>query len=163
MIFLNSASSAAVLVFYLPSVWHTTNIKGKQRKARVGNILKSLDKNTIFNEHPVVKPCNFRYETHHMMNAKKRYFWLFLLTSIFIFLLYLLKSRQVRLRTRRLTSSRENAPDFISRQELEEFELLAQNEEFRLERSCRMETCFNFERCKNDFKVKLEAWSTFKF
>ena len=53
MIFLNSASSAAALVFYLPGVCTKTDTKGKQRKARVRNILKSLEKNTLFNEHPV--------------------------------------------------------------------------------------------------------------
>ena len=41
------------LVFYLPGVCTQTDTKGKQRKARVRNILKSLKKNTIFNEHPV--------------------------------------------------------------------------------------------------------------
>ena len=30
-----------------------TDTKGKQRKARVRNVLKSSEKNTIFNEHPV--------------------------------------------------------------------------------------------------------------
>ena len=53
MIFLNSASSAAVLVFYLPGVFTHTDTNGKQRKTRVWNILKFLEKNTIFNEHPV--------------------------------------------------------------------------------------------------------------
>ena len=54
MIFLNSASSAAALVFYLPGVCtHTDTEEGKHRKTRVQNILKSLEKNTIFNEHPV--------------------------------------------------------------------------------------------------------------
>ena len=50
MIFLNSANSAAALVFYQPGVCTHTDTEGKQRKARVRNILK----NTIFNEHPVV-------------------------------------------------------------------------------------------------------------
>ena len=49
MIFLNSASSAAALVFYLPGKLR----KGKLRKARVRNILKIFGKNTKFNEHPV--------------------------------------------------------------------------------------------------------------
>ena len=53
VIFLNSASSAAALVFYLPGVCTHTDAEGKQRKARVWNILKSLKKNTILNEHPV--------------------------------------------------------------------------------------------------------------
>ena len=44
VIFLNSASSAAALVFYLPVVCTHTNTEGKQRKARVWNILKSSEK-----------------------------------------------------------------------------------------------------------------------
>ena len=51
VIFLNYASSAAALVFYLPGVCTHTDTVGKQRKARVRNILKSSEKNT--NEHPV--------------------------------------------------------------------------------------------------------------
>ena len=52
MIILNSASSAAALVFYLPGVSTHTDTEGKQRKTRVWNILKSLEKKpTIFNEH----------------------------------------------------------------------------------------------------------------
>ena len=53
MIFLNSASSAAALVFHLPGMCTHTDTKGKQRKARVRNILKSLEKNTTINEHSV--------------------------------------------------------------------------------------------------------------
>ena len=53
LIFLNSASSAAALVFYLPGMCTHTDHEGKQIKARVRNSLKSLEKNTIFNEHPV--------------------------------------------------------------------------------------------------------------
>ena len=41
---MNSASSAAALVFYLPGVCTHTGTKGKQRKTRVRNILKSLEK-----------------------------------------------------------------------------------------------------------------------
>ena len=44
MIFLNSVSSAAALVFYLPGVCTHTHTKGKQRKTRVRNTLKSLEK-----------------------------------------------------------------------------------------------------------------------
>ena len=44
VIFLNSASSAAALVFYLPGVCTHTDTEGKQRKARVRNILKSSEK-----------------------------------------------------------------------------------------------------------------------
>ena len=54
MIFLNSASSAAPLVFYLPGVCAHTDTEGKQRKARVRNIFKHPEKNTIFYKHPVV-------------------------------------------------------------------------------------------------------------
>ena len=53
VIFLNSVSSAASLVFYLPGVCTHTDTEDKQRKASVRNILKSSGKNTIFNEHPV--------------------------------------------------------------------------------------------------------------
>ena len=51
--FLNSASSAAVLVFALPLCTHT-DTEGKQREARVRNLFQNLRKNTIFNEHPVL-------------------------------------------------------------------------------------------------------------
>ena len=66
MIFFNSVSSAAALVFYLPGVCTHTDIEGKQRKARVRNIFKDSEKNTIFNEHPVVQKCTFvRIGLHH--------------------------------------------------------------------------------------------------
>ena len=55
VIFPNSASSAEALLFYLPGECTHTDTKGKQRKVRVWKILKSLEKNTIFNEHPVCK------------------------------------------------------------------------------------------------------------
>ena len=42
--FLNSASSAPALVFYLPGMCALTGTDGKQRKARVRNILKSSEK-----------------------------------------------------------------------------------------------------------------------
>ena len=51
MNFLNFASSAAALVFYLSGTHTDTGVK--QRRARVQKILKSSEKNTIFNEHPV--------------------------------------------------------------------------------------------------------------
>ena len=54
VIFLNSASSAVALVFYLPCVCTHNDTNGKQRKTRVRNILKSLEKNTIFHKHPVL-------------------------------------------------------------------------------------------------------------
>ena len=44
MIFLNSASSAAALVFYLTGVCTDAGTEGKQRKARVRNISKSMEK-----------------------------------------------------------------------------------------------------------------------
>ena len=44
MIFLNSASSAAALVFYLPGVCTHTDTEGKQRKGRVRNIFKISEK-----------------------------------------------------------------------------------------------------------------------
>ena len=44
VIFLNSASSAAALVFYLPGVCTHTDTEGKQRKARVWNILKPSER-----------------------------------------------------------------------------------------------------------------------
>ena len=53
MIFLNSASFVASLVFYLPGVCTDTDNEGKPREARVRNILSYIRKNTIFNEHPV--------------------------------------------------------------------------------------------------------------
>ena len=52
VIFLNSVSSAAVLVFDLPLCTHT-DTEGKPREIRVRNIFENLRKNTIFNEHPV--------------------------------------------------------------------------------------------------------------
>ena len=55
MIFLNSASVAAALVFYLPGVCTHTDTEGKQRKTRFRNIIKYLEKNKIFNEHPVYR------------------------------------------------------------------------------------------------------------
>ena len=42
--FLNSASSAAAMLSYLPGVYTHTDTKGKQRKARVRNILKIFGK-----------------------------------------------------------------------------------------------------------------------
>ena len=44
MIFLNSASSAAALLFYQPGVCTHTDTDGKQRKARVRTILKCSEK-----------------------------------------------------------------------------------------------------------------------
>ena len=41
------------LVFYLPCVCTHTDTEGEQRKVRVRKILKSSEKKTIFNEHPV--------------------------------------------------------------------------------------------------------------
>ena len=44
VIFLNIASSAAALLFYLPGGCTHTDTEGKQGKARVRNILKSSEK-----------------------------------------------------------------------------------------------------------------------
>ena len=49
VIFLNSASSAAALVFYLPGVCTHTATEGKQSP----DYFSKFGKNTIFNEHPV--------------------------------------------------------------------------------------------------------------
>ena len=68
MIFLNSASSGAALVFYLPGVCTHTDTEGKQRKARVRNILKSSEKNKIFNEHPVTERPMYAFT--HISNIK---------------------------------------------------------------------------------------------
>ena len=59
MIFLNSASSAAALVFDLP-LCTLNDTEGKPRKARVWNIFQNLRKNTIFNEHPVCENFSYR-------------------------------------------------------------------------------------------------------
>ena len=66
MIFLNSASSAAALVFYLPVVCTHTETKGKQRYTRDRNILESLGKNTMYNEHPV--PLKILYFSFFLTN-----------------------------------------------------------------------------------------------
>ena len=58
MIFLNSASSAAALVFYLPGACTHTDTEGKQRKARVLNILKIRKKHNI-----LWTPCSIVYVT----------------------------------------------------------------------------------------------------
>ena len=42
--FLNTSSSAAAMVFYLPGACTHTDTEGKQRKTSVRNILKSLEK-----------------------------------------------------------------------------------------------------------------------
>ena len=56
MIFLNSASSAAALVFHLPGVCTHTDTEGKQRKARVRHILKSSEK--THNENTKTQPTD---------------------------------------------------------------------------------------------------------
>ena len=65
MIFLNSASFPAALVFYLPGVRTHTDTEGKQRKARVRNILKSLQKtqylmNTLYEHVTFTLLCNVK-------------------------------------------------------------------------------------------------------
>ena len=54
MLFLNSASSAAALVFYLPGVCTHTDTEGKQSS----EYFEKFGKNTIFNEHPVPYICS---------------------------------------------------------------------------------------------------------
>ena len=50
MIFLNSASSAAAMVFYLPGGCTHTDTEGIQSP----EYFYKFGKNTIFNEHPVL-------------------------------------------------------------------------------------------------------------
>ena len=58
MIFLNSANSAAALVFYLPGVCTHTDTEGKQSP----EYFFLIGKNTIFNEHPVGRELEFKDE-----------------------------------------------------------------------------------------------------
>ena len=60
MIFLNSASFAAALVFHLPGVCTHTDTEGKPKEARVQNIYFKIFENTIFNEHPLMKRTDRR-------------------------------------------------------------------------------------------------------
>ena len=53
MIFLNSVSFAAALVFYLPCVCTHTNAEGKTEKGQSPEYFKFVEKNTIYIEHPV--------------------------------------------------------------------------------------------------------------
>ena len=53
MVFLNSASSAAALVVYLPGVCTHTDTEGKTEKGQTQEYFKIFGKNTILNEHPV--------------------------------------------------------------------------------------------------------------
>ena len=57
MIFIKSASSAAVLVFDLPLCTHT-DTEGKPRGARMWKIFQNLRKK-IFNAHPVLELPRF--------------------------------------------------------------------------------------------------------
>ena len=59
VIFLNSSSSTAALVFYLPGVCTHTDTVGKQRNTSL-EYFKILRKNTIFNEHPVPNQQGFQ-------------------------------------------------------------------------------------------------------
>ena len=66
VIFLNSASSAAALVFYLPGVCTYIDTEGKQRKTRVRNIIKSLEKtqylmNTLYIKVDIKPSFPFRF------------------------------------------------------------------------------------------------------
>ena len=58
MIFLNSVSSAAALVFYLPGVCTHTETEGKQSP----KYFQIFEINTIFNEHPVYDLLNLGKE-----------------------------------------------------------------------------------------------------
>ena len=60
VIFLNSASSAAALVFYLPGVSTHTDTEGKQRKARVRNTLKSKKTQYLMNTLYVFQPARLK-------------------------------------------------------------------------------------------------------
>ena len=53
VIILNSAISAAALVFYLPGICTHTDTEGKQKK-EYPEYFKIIGKNTITIEHPVV-------------------------------------------------------------------------------------------------------------
>ena len=67
MIFLNSASSAAALVFYLTCVCTHTDTEGKQSP----EYFKIFGKNTIFNEHPVLlKTTNPTFASSLMSSAE---------------------------------------------------------------------------------------------
>ena len=79
MIFLNSASSAAALVFYLPDVCTHTDTEGTQRKARVRNIFQNSEKNTIFNAHPVHKVILLNVQTEQKLkhNCHNEYLFLY--------------------------------------------------------------------------------------
>ena len=68
-IFLNSASSADALVFYLPSGGpsvksrvHLLISREKRESPESGIYSKSSEKNTIFNEHPVYRVINPRVQ-----------------------------------------------------------------------------------------------------
>ena len=52
MIFLNSASSSAALVFYLPGVCHTLTPRENWERPE-SRIFSKIGKNTIYNKHPV--------------------------------------------------------------------------------------------------------------
>ena len=67
MIFLNSASSAAALVFYLPGVCTHTDTEGKQRKARVRNNFKNSEKTQYL--------MNTVYLTNNLLLLKLRIMW----------------------------------------------------------------------------------------
>ena len=58
--FSEPCQSCCTVGFYLPGLCTHTETEGKhQRKSRVQNILKSSEKNTIFNEHHVDKAATF--------------------------------------------------------------------------------------------------------
>ena len=89
VIFLNSASSDAALAFYLPSCGlnvksggvHTMTPRVKQS---LGYILKSLKKNTIFNERPYVSMSGKSYVYIYVSIYERDYVFM----SIYIYALY---------------------------------------------------------------------------
>ena len=62
VIFLNSARSAAALVFYLPDVCTHTATERKQSP----EYFKIFEKKTIFNEHPVYPLSAYQFQTHYL-------------------------------------------------------------------------------------------------
>ena len=71
MIFLNSASPAAALVFDLPLYTHTLTPRGEPReRPESGIYFKIFEKNTIFSGHPVHNPTLFLNVKVIEINAK---------------------------------------------------------------------------------------------
>ena len=75
MIFLNSVSSVAALLFYLPGVCTHTDTKGK----KIPEYSKIFEKNKIFNEHSVCLNG-----AHHLIYIQIRITWLCTQKTYFI-------------------------------------------------------------------------------